>query len=154
MQLFFNAPLIFPGLEHSIKERRIEQMNDAERDFLMWKNKRGRYAPGGKLADATRPLEGGTAAAGYVPKAGKVTSRPQAAYRSHNGAPEPIEALDTMPYAPPRMQADPFDGSAKAKAGALEPEMPEPIAQDAEAPEDAYTPIACYLEGSPAGSIQ
>lgn len=127
-------------------------MNDAERDFLMWKNKKGRYAPGGKWADATHPMEGGTAAAGYVPQAARVVSRPQAMYRNHSGAPEALET-DAIQFSPPRMQADPFDKSAKAKkAGALETEMPETIAQDAEA-QDVFTPIACYLEGSPAGSV-
>jgi len=131
-------------------EKEIFQMNDAERDFLMWKNQKGRYAPAGKWADATRPMEGGTAAAGYVPKAGKVTSRPQAMYRSHNGAvvssvePEAL-GTDAIQFSPPQMQADPFD----KKAGALETEMPEPIIQDAEA-QDAYTPIACFVEGEPA----
>lgn len=136
-------------------------MNDAERDLLYFRNQKGRYAPGGKYHGATRPMEGGTAAAGYVPRAGKLTSRPQAMYRSHNGAvvshnrepmPEALET-DAIQFSPPRMQADPFDGSAKAKAGALEPEMPEPIAQDAEA-QDAFTPIACFIEGEPAGSVQ
>ena len=132
-------------------------MNDADRDLLYFRNKKGRYAPGGKWENATQPMEGGTAAAGYVPKAAKITSRPQAAaYRSHTGAvieqcremlePGGMET-DTIPYAPPRMQSDPFDGSAKAKAGALEA---EPIIQDTEAEEPEYTPIGCFIEGEPA----
>ena len=121
-------------------------MNDAERDFLMWKNQKGRYAPGGKYHGATRPMEGGTAAAGYVPQAARVANRPQAMYRA-DGAPEALET-DAIQFSPPQMQADPFDKSAKAKkAGALEVEQ-EPIIQDTEA-QDAYTPIARFIEGEP-----
>jgi len=126
-------------------------MTEAIKDFYFWKNGKGRYAPGGKYHKATRPMEGGTTAPGYVPKAGYVT-RPQAVaiMNQNREAPEPMEA-DTMPYAPPQMQADPFDKSAKAKkAGALETEMPEPIIQDAEAPEDVYTSICLFKEGEPA----
>jgi hypothetical protein len=128
-------------------------MTEQDRDYLMWKNGKGRYSEGGKHYGAKAPQEGGVLAPEYMASA---ASRPQAMYRSHNGAvvssAEPIESLDTPPYAPPRMISDPFDKSAKAKAGALEVEQ-EPIIQDAEA-QDAFTPIACFIEGEPAGSVQ
>lgn len=91
-------------------------MTDTEKDALFFRHKKGRYGPGGKWENATRPMEGGTAAAGYIPKATGTASRPQAsAFCSHNGA-EPVKAepitepeADTMPYAPPRMERIPAE---------------------------------------------
>ncbi len=120
---------------------------NAERDFLMWKNGKGRYSEGGRHYRAKAPREGGILSPEYRASAGNKNA--QAMYRNHSMEPEGMEPEHT----PIQMVADPFDKSAKAKAGALEPEMPEPMMQNAEAPEDAYTPIACYLEGSPAGSV-
>lgn len=110
-------------------------MTEQDKDRIFFRFQKGHYAPGGKWENATQPM-----------------------YRSHNGAvvssaePEGV-GNDTIQFSPPRMQADPFDGSAKAKAGgALEVEQ-EPMIQSAEA-EDAYTPIACFVEGEPAGSVR
>jgi len=119
----------------------------------MWKNGKGRYSEGSRHYGAKAPQEGGVLAPEYMASA---ASRPQAAaYRSHNGAvieqsrePEGMEN-NTIQFSPPQMMADPFDKSAKAKAGAIETEMPEPIARDTEA-QDVYTPIGCFVEGEPA----
>ena len=119
-------------------------MTDNTRDYLLWKHARGRYSEGSRHYGAKAPREGGILSPEYRASTGGKSAR--AMYRNHSG--EPLEA-DTMPYAPPQMQADPFDGGAKAKAGALEPEMPEPIIQNAEA-QDVYTPIGCFIEGEPA----
>ena len=124
-------------------------MTEQDRDYLLWKNGKGRYSEGGKHYGAKAPQEGGVLAPEYMASA---ASRPQAAAYRIEQSREMPEALgtDAIQFSPPRMQADPFDGSAKAKAGALEVEQ-EPMIQSAEA-EDAYTPIACFVEGEPAGS--
>ena len=105
-------------------------MTDAERDALFFRHKKGRYGPGGKWENATRPMEGGTAAAVNA-------SRPQAAaYRPHNDT-EPVKAEPIpqaeamMPYCPPRMQAIPGK-NAQAESWEGFPEMepetePEPV---------------------------
>ncbi len=125
-------------------------MTDNTRDYLLWKHARGRYGEGGRHCGAKAPREGGILSPEYrATNAGNKNA--QAMYRSHNGAvvssaePEGMEPE----YTPIQMVADPFDKGAKAKAGALEPEMPEPIIQNAEA-QDVYTPIACFVEGEPA----
>lgn len=129
-------------------------MTEAEKDLLYFRNHKGRYAPGGKWAGATRPMEGGTAAAGYIPKAAGTASRPQAsAFRSHSGAvvsraePEALEA-DTMPYAPPRMAPDPFDKSIDKKADDVILETP---VMELETQDSVYTPIATFIPG---GSVR
>ena len=88
-------------------------MTDAERDALFFRHKKGRYGPGGKWENATRPMEGGTAVAVNA-------SRPQAsAFRSHNDT-EPVKAEPIpqaeamMPYCPPRMQAIPGESKKNA----------------------------------------
>jgi len=98
-------------------------MNELEKDRIFFRFQKGHYAPGGKWENATQPMG-----------AGKVTSRPQAMYRNHS-----VVSSAEPEYTPMQMVADPFDGSVRAKAGALEVEMPEPIAQDAEA-QNVYTP--------------
>ncbi len=113
-------------------------MDDNTRDFLMWKNGRGRYAAGKQHHGAKTPQEGGIFSSQY---SGAVNaSRPQAAAieQSRELMPEP-EALeaDTMPYAPPRMQAIPGESKNAPddpQAESLEdfPEMepetePEPV---------------------------
>lgn len=105
-------------------------MTELEKDRIFFRFQKGHYAPGGKWENATQPMG-----------AGKLTSRPV--------EPEGVEPE----YTPIQMVADPFDKSAKARAGALEPEMPEPIIQDTEA-RDVYTPISRFIEGEPAGSVQ
>ena len=104
-------------------------MTELEKDRIFFRFQKGHYAPGGKWENATQPMG-----------AGKLTSRPV--------EPEGIK----QGYTPIQMVADPFDGSAKAKAGALEVEQ-EPMIQNAEA-QDVYTPIGCFIEGEPAGSVQ
>lgn len=132
-------------------------MTDNTRDYLMWKNARGRYAVGQKHHGAKAPKEGGVLAPEYRAAAG-TASRPQAAaYRSHNGAvieqsrelmpePEALEA-DTMPYAPPRMAPDPFDKSIVKKADDAILETP---VMELETQDTVYTPIALI----PAGSVR
>ena len=116
-------------------------MNEQDRDYLMWKNARGRYAPGQKHHGAKAPQEGGILSPEYRASAGNKNAR--AMYRNHSGA---VVSSAEPEYTPIQMVADPFDGSAKARAGALEA---EPIIQDAEA-QDAFTPIGCFIEGEPA----
>ena len=109
-------------------------MTDSEKDALFFRHKKGRYGPGGKWENATRPMEGGTAVAVNA-------SRPQAAaYRPHNDTEpvkaEPIPQAEAMtPYAPPRMQAipgesknAPDDTEAVQGFPEMEPETdPEPV---------------------------
>lgn len=117
-------------------------MDDNTRDFLMWKNARGRYAVGQKHHGAKAPKEGGALAPEYRASTG-TASRPQAsAFRSHNGA-EPVEAEPipqaeaVTPYCPPRMERIP--GESKNAPDELEqvqgfPEMePETEAEPARA---------------------
>ena len=109
-------------------------MTDAERDALFFSHKKGRYGPGGKWENATRPMEGGTAAAVNA-------SRPQAAVieQSRKLMPEP-EALeaDTMPYCPPRMERIPGESKnapdeAQAESWENFPEMETTEAEPARA---------------------
>lgn len=113
-------------------------MDDNTRDFLMWKNGRGRYAAGKQHHGAKTPQEGGIFSSQY---SGAVNaSRPQAAAieQSRELMPEP-EALeaDTMPYAPPRMERIPGESeNAPDEAQAVQdfPEMkPEAEAEPARA---------------------
>lgn len=128
-------------------------MNDNTRDFLMWKNSKGRYSEGGRHHGTKAPQEGGILSPEYRASTGDKSVR--AMYRNYSGAVvSSVEPLEPE-YTPIQMVADPFDKSAKAKkAGALETEMPEPMMQDAEAPENVFTPISCYVEGEAAGSVQ
>ena len=116
-------------------------MDDNTRDFLMWKNGRGRYAAGKQHHGAKTPQEGGVFSSLY--SAAVNASRPQAAaYRPHNDT-EPVKAEPIpqaeamMPYCPPRMQAIPGESKNAPddpQAESLEdfPEMepetePEPV---------------------------
>jgi len=124
-------------------------MTDAERDALFFRHKKGRYGPGGKWENATRPMEGGTAVAVNA-------SRPQAAaYRPHNGAvieqsrelmPEPIpQAEAMMPYCPPRMQAIPGESkNAQAESWEGFPEMETTEAEP-------VTAAMIFIDQRPAG---
>ena len=119
-------------------------MTDNTRDYLMWKNARGRYAPGQRHHGAKAPKEGGILSPEYrATNAGNKNAR--AMYRNHSAEPE---ALDTMPYAPPQMER--IAGESK---DAPEPSTVMDFEPMAEA-QDVYTPIGCYLEGSPARSVQ
>ena len=114
-------------------------MDDNTRDFLMWKNGRGRYAEGMQYHGAKTPQEGGVFSSLY---SGAVNaSRPQAAaYRPHNDTEpvkaEPIPQAEAMtPYAPPRMERipgesknAPDDTEAVQGFPEMEPETdPEPV---------------------------
>lgn len=121
-------------------------MTDNTRDYLMWKNARGRYSEGGRHYGAKAPKEGGVLAPEYRASTGGKNA--QAMYRNYSGA--VVSQSREQEYTPIQMVTDPFDGSAKAKAGALEV---EPMVQNAEAL-DTYTPIGCFIEGEPAGSVQ
>lgn len=112
-------------------------MTDTERDALFFKHHKGRYAPGGCWEGAMRPM--GTGANTTMPQTSASRPRNGAAIeQSRELIPEP-EALeaDTMPYAPPRMQAIPGESeNAPDEAQAVQdfPEMkPEAEAEPARA---------------------
>ena len=120
-------------------------MTDAERDALFFRHKKGRYGPGGKWENATRPMEGGTAAAVNA-------SRTQAAaYRPHNDTEpvkaEPIPQAEAMtPYSPPRMEPIPGENAPddpQAESWEGFPEM------DAEA--EPVTAAMIFIDQRPAG---
>ena len=122
------------------------------RDYLMWKNGKGRYSEGGKHFGSVVPKEGGALSPEYrATNAGYKNA--QAMFRNHSGvvvgqSREPLEA-DAMPYAPPRMER--IAGESK---DAPEPSTVMDFEPMAEAPENVFTPISCYVEGEPAGSVR
>ena len=120
-------------------------MTDAERDALFFRHKKGRYGPGGKWENATRPMEGGTAVAVNA-------SRPQAAVieQSRELMPEPIPQAEAMtPYAPPRMERIPGESKnapddPQAESWENFPEM------ETTEPEPAPA-VMIYVDQRPAG---
>lgn len=118
-------------------------MTEQDRDYLMWKNGKGRYSEGGKYHGAKAPQEGGVLSPEYrATNAGNKTA--QAMYRNHSGAvvsnaePEGLET-DTIPYAPPRMER--IVGESK---DAPEPSTVMDFEPMAEAPDDVYTPLFMF----------
>jgi len=101
-------------------------MTDADRDFLMWKNGRGRYAAGKQHHGAKTPQEGGIFSSLY--------SGAQTSASCPQGR-EPITEPEVMPYAPPRMER--IAGESK---DAPDPSTVMDFEPIAEVPEDVYTP--------------
>lgn len=117
-------------------------MTDIERDEIFFRNKKGRYAPGGPYEHATRPMEGGSAGARGAVQVPAIPSRPLGMNWVDNraqlpGNVEPIEKVDAVGYAQITMTRDPFVNGYKDAALDDTPVMSAPI----QAPEDVlYTP--------------
>ena len=112
-------------------------MTEQDRDYLLWKHARGRYSEGGRHYGAKAPREGGILSPEY--RASAVNKNAQAMYRADGAVvssaePEP-EGMDTVPYAPPRMER--IAGESK---DAPDPSTVMDFEPIAEVPEDVYTP--------------
>lgn len=90
-------------------------MDSKERDEIFFRNKKGRYAPGGKWEHATRPMEGGSAGARGAVQVPAIPSRPLGMNWGDSRAQlpqvepiEPVEPVESVGYAPISMRRDPF----------------------------------------------